>query len=1024
MKKGMFVLVVALVLTLSLTVSAQGPGDWTEHPENPIFGHGVDNGPKAYYPSVLYDTESFSGHGVSAEYKMWYGTSGGQTGLATSDDGISWTDQGVVVSNGYHATVLYDAAQFGEVGGPYYKIWYWPGIGTVNSIGAIRYAESSNGISWDNDQAITQDATHPLWDGQPGWWYHLYGPAFVIYNEGALNSGGDPFDYSYVMYFDACSEVGPGGIEALALAYSANGKYWIRYGDSPVLLPSGNPADWDGDYVTRGSVVRLSDGTYAMWYSGGKTDSNDGIGYAHSSDGLSWTKDAGNPIFHQDDAVDWRLDRSYTPWVIQVDGVYKMWFSGKDASDNYAIGYATGAPPPSEVWVDDDYCASCPNDGHTWGYDAFDSIQDGIDAVAGSTVNVAPGMYTERVVIDKPLTLLGATHTVNKNGYTVPADYAWDTSVESVINYPDPTGLEKKLSQLVDILSSDVTFKGFVVQVLNARGHFNGDNLFRVNAGIAGTGTLQNIVVENNVLGPATNVTSQDGAYGRMNLYLASPTYPTHYQGITNSRFAGNKIFGAEGNGNNVFVWGSAENYGSPQNADYTGTVIEDNEIYGSHRSGIEIAGGVSNLTIRNNTIRNNSSTNGGASDTNLKYGNGILVIRMGSDKTSPTARGADGLIIENNGIYDNEKNAIYLGPINSNYTITGNDIRDNGWDGIRVDLTEQYYGGAYPVYDKTSGIEAHFNNISENTDHGVRVVGTPTNGFVFDATCNWWGAVNGPGSFGPGSGDHVSGHVDYAPWLTAPAPGGPCNSDTPRGAKLIVVDNLQRLLPTGDKKTDHRIEEAIEHIQKSLNIDPKDGGQWKKHELWLDDTHLDSKHGKKVFDEEKKAVHELMKIDTPDVSAEINALVAADEALAQTAIDDAIDGGGDQKDIEKAYKELEKAQEELDHTKKDGTPDPHYDKAIDHYKKAWEHACKVKKPKGVEIEPFAITDELKVVAYPNPIRDVDTATFQVMGPMAAEVEEIRVQIYDLSGRLVWEDAALGSELDWHTDSGKIAVLR
>jgi hypothetical protein len=56
-------------------------------------------------------------------------------------------------------------------------------------------------------------------------------------------------------------------------------------------------------------------------------------------------------------------------------------------------------------------------------------------------------------------------------------------------------------------------------------------------------------------------------------------------------------------------------------------------------------------------------------------------------------------------------------------------------------------------------------------------------------------------------------------------------------------------------------------------------------------------------------------------------------------------------------------------------------------------------------------------VAYPNPIRDVDTATFQVMGPMAAEVEEIRVQIYDLSGRLVWEDAALGSELDWHTDS-------
>ena len=73
--------------------------------------------------------------------------------------------------------------------------------------------------------------------------------------------------------------------------------------------------------------------------------------------------------------------------------------------------------------------------------------------------------------------------------------------------------------------------------------------------------------------------------------------------------------------------------------------------------------------------------------------------------------------------------------------------------------------------------------------------------------------------------------------------------------------------------------------------------------------------------------------------------------------------------------------------------------------------------PQGVEIEPFAIMDELKVVAYPNPIRDVDTATFQVMGTLATQVEEIRVQIYDLSGRLVWEDAALGSELDWHTDA-------
>lgn len=84
-----------------------------------------------------------------------------------------------------------------------------------------------------------------------------------------------------------------------------------------------------------------------------------------------------------------------------------------------------------------------------------------------------------------------------------------------------------------------------------------------------------------------------------------------------------------------------------------------------------------------------------------------------------------------------------------------------------------------------------------------------------------------------------------------------------------------------------------------------------------------------------------------------------------------------------------------------------------------WDYKYKAEKPKNpkaIDIEPPAITDPLKVVAYPNPIRDVDTATFQVLGTLATQVEEIRVQIYDLSGRLVWEDATLGSELDWHTD--------
>ena len=65
----------------------------------------------------------------------------------------------------------------------------------------------------------------------------------------------------------------------------------------------------------------------------------------------------------------------------------------------------------------------------------------------------------------------------------------------------------------------------------------------------------------------------------------------------------------------------------------------------------------------------------------------------------------------------------------------------------------------------------------------------------------------------------------------------------------------------------------------------------------------------------------------------------------------------------------------------------------------------------------FSVEDGLEFTNIPNPITDVHTTTFMVKGPMAALVEAIKVQIFDLSGRLVYEEEMAGTSIDWHTDN-------
>ena len=381
---------------------------WVEDVANPVFGQ-AGGGPKAYYPSVLYDAAMFSGHGPAARYRMWYGTEGGQTGLATSPDGVDWTDVGVVMSGGYHGNVEYYEQGFpGANSGSnpsadamYYRIWYWdPGV--IYTVAAIRYAESADGVNWHNDQPLRNGAVPIVTGGSAGWNRGSYGVCDVLYDPGAANLG---TDWTFTMYYDATT----GGDEAVGLAFSTDGMVWTGYdadddgAADPVLQGSYVSGAWDYDYATWARVVKNADGRYEMWYSGGDGAVNHGIGHATSPDGIGWRKCPSNPILHVSDGVGWRGDRTYVAALIEDGNALRMWYAGKQGG-TYSIGIATRALPGAAA-----ASASTP---------------------AGTDVSVLP---TDRVTGAAPVAVLfsevtraGSTELViEEAGMPAPAGFRW-----------------------------------------------------------------------------------------------------------------------------------------------------------------------------------------------------------------------------------------------------------------------------------------------------------------------------------------------------------------------------------------------------------------------------------------------------------------------------------------------------------------------------------------------------------------------------------------------------------------------
>lgn len=136
---------------------------------------------------------------------------------------------------------------------------------------------------------------------------------------------------------------------------------WVKSVSGPVMAP-GSTGSWDDGAVTHPAVIY--DGSlYHMWYGGWRSGLNISIGYATSTDGVSWTKyndpATAAPLFAESDPVltagpagSWDGHSVHTPTVI-FDGVtFHMWFQGRDnqpnANGTAHFGYASS--PDGITW--------------------------------------------------------------------------------------------------------------------------------------------------------------------------------------------------------------------------------------------------------------------------------------------------------------------------------------------------------------------------------------------------------------------------------------------------------------------------------------------------------------------------------------------------------------------------------------------------------------------------------------------------------------------------------------------------